>query len=348
MTDSPSDDATRDAAGMSLARRSMLGAAALVPVMAAMAARPTAALAAGAAPFPTHPRWKFVFVNHVTTNPFFVPTQYGIQDACGLLGCDFQWAGSANADVGEMVNAVNAAIASKASAIATCIVDPKAFDKPIANALAAGIPVFSYNADAPAGGGNQRLAYIGQDLYKSGVAMGEKIVGMIDSGTVALFIATPGQLNIQPRLDGASDVIKKSGKQITIDVIATGATVNEELSKVKAYYLGHQDVKGMFAVDGGTTQGIAQTMKQYDLVKKGVHGGGFDLLPGTMQLIKGRLPGLHHRPAAVPAGLLHRDPDVHLPGLGWPVRPGRDQYRPEVRDQGERWRLSVDQDALRG
>ena len=90
-----------------------------------------------------------MFVNHVTTNPFFVPTQYGIQDACALLGMDYQWTGSANADVAQMVNAVNAAIAGKADAIAVPIVDPKAFDKPIQAALDAGIPVFAYNADAP-------------------------------------------------------------------------------------------------------------------------------------------------------------------------------------------------------
>ena len=45
----------------------------------------TPAQAADASPFPDHKRWKIVFVNHVTTNPFFVPTQYGIQDACALL-----------------------------------------------------------------------------------------------------------------------------------------------------------------------------------------------------------------------------------------------------------------------
>jgi simple sugar transport system substrate-binding protein len=27
--------------------------------------------------YPKHPKWKFTFVNHVTTNPFFVPTRYG-------------------------------------------------------------------------------------------------------------------------------------------------------------------------------------------------------------------------------------------------------------------------------
>jgi simple sugar transport system substrate-binding protein len=165
------------------------------------------------------------------------------------------------------------------------IVDPKAFDKPIQAALDAGIPVFAYNADAPQGSANPRLSYIGQDLYLSGYQMGERIASLVDSGLVALFIATPGQLNIQPRLDGAVAAIKKSGKKIDVQTIATGATVNEELSKIKSFYLGHQDLKGMFAVDAGSTQGVAEVMKESNLPAKGVHGGGFDLLPRTVQLI---------------------------------------------------------------
>lgn len=268
-----------------VARRGVMQGAALGSAMALLSGT-RAARAAEADPFPGHPRWRFVFVNHVTTNPFFVPTQYGAQDACDLLGCDFQWTGSANSDVSEMVNAMNSAIAAKASAIAVPIIDPKAFNGPTERALAAGIPVFSYNADQPAGGANKRLAYIGQDLYQAGVMMGERIVKLVDGGTVALLIATPGALNIQPRIDGARDAIKKSGKNYDVQVIATGATVNEELSKVESFYLGHQDVKGMFAVDGGTTQGVAETMSKHGLAAKGVHGGGFDLLPRTLTLIQ--------------------------------------------------------------
>jgi simple sugar transport system substrate-binding protein len=266
-------------------RRGLLQGAGLATVLALLGGVITPAQAAESGPFPEHKRWKIVFVNHVTTNPFFVPTQYGIQDASALLGFDYQWTGSANADVGEMVNAVNAAIAAKADAIAVPIVDPKAFNTPIQKALDAGIAVFSYNADAPSGSANPRLAYIGQDLYLSGYQMGERIVSLVDSGLVALFIATPGQLNIQPRLDGAIDAIKKSGKKIDTQTIATGATVNEELSKIKSFYLGHQDLKGMFAVDAGSTQGVAQVMKESNLPSKSVHGGGFDLLPRTVELI---------------------------------------------------------------
>jgi simple sugar transport system substrate-binding protein len=271
--------------GANRGRRALVRQAGLGGALALLAAGSRPAMAAEASPFPAHPRWKLAFVNHVTTNPFFVPTQYGIQDACGLLGCDYQWTGSATADIAQMVNAMNAAIAAKADAIAVPIVDPRAFDKPVERALEAGIPVFAYNADAPAGSGNKRLAYIGQDLYQSGYQMGERIAGMIDSGLVALFIATPGQLNIQPRLDGAQAAIRKSGKKIEVQTIASGATVNEELSKIKAFYLGHQDLKGMFAVDAGSTQGVAEVMKENNLPAKGVHGGGFDLLPTTVQLI---------------------------------------------------------------
>jgi simple sugar transport system substrate-binding protein len=53
---------------------------------------------------------KFTFVNHVTTNPFFVPTKYGAEDACKLLGCEYQFTGSENSNVNEMVNAMNTAI----------------------------------------------------------------------------------------------------------------------------------------------------------------------------------------------------------------------------------------------
>ena len=269
----------------SLPRRALMRGVGAGSVAALLAAS-RSARAAENGPFPSHPRWKFVFVNHVTTSPFFVACQYGIEDACALLGCDYQWTGSETSDVAQMVNAMNAAIAAKADAIAVCLVDPRGFERPVERALAAGIPVFAYNADAPRGSGNKRLAYIGQDLFLSGQLMGEQIVKLVGSGEVAIFIATPGQLNLQPRVDGAMDAIKRSGAKINATMIATDPTVNVGLSKIRAYYLGHQDVRGMFGTGGGDTMNVGLVMRQYDLPKKGVHGGGFDLLPRSLEAVR--------------------------------------------------------------
>jgi simple sugar transport system substrate-binding protein len=232
--------------------------------------------------FGSQPKLKFTFVNHVTTNPFFVPTKYGAEDACKLLGCSYQWTGSETANVKEMVNATNSAITSGAAGIAIALVDLKAFNGPTDQALAKKIPVVGYNADAA---GNNRLAYIGQDLFVSGQQMGEHIVSLVPSGDVALFIATPGALNIQPRIDGAKDTISKKGKGLTSHVVATSAAVPKELSTIDAYWQGHQNTKGMFAVDAGSTQGVAQVIKKYNLRNKGVKGGGYDLLPTITKLL---------------------------------------------------------------
>ena len=232
--------------------------------------------------FPKHPKWKFTFVNHVTTNPFFVPTRYGAEDACALLGCTFQWTGSEKSIATDMVNALNTAVSAGVDGIAVCLVDQAAFNDPVEKALKAGIPVVSYNADTS---GNKRLCYIGQDLFVSGKGLGQRIVELVPEGEVVGFIATPGQLNIQPRLDGAKAAIKESGKNITLNEVSTGAALNDEVSAVEAYYAGHQEIKGMFAVDAGSTAAVAKTMAGHQLQAKGVHAGGFDLLPTTMEAI---------------------------------------------------------------
>jgi len=119
-----------------------------------------------------------------------------------------------------MVRAMRRAIDTGADGIAVSIIDSDAFDGPTALALRHGIPVVAYNADG--GKANKRLAYIGQDNYQSGLELGARVVGLVESGDVYLFIATPRQQNIQPRIDGALDAIRDSGKPIRAHVVASG------------------------------------------------------------------------------------------------------------------------------
>jgi simple sugar transport system substrate-binding protein len=226
--------------------------------------------------------YKFTMVNHVTTNVFFTPTQSGASDACKLLGCSYNWTGSATSNVGEMVDSINGAITSKVDGIATSLISPTAFTSPVQKALSAGIPVIAYNADEPQSG---RLAYVGQDLFVSGQEMGQHIVSLLpNGGEIGLFIATPGAANIQPRIDGAKDTLK-AHSNIKYDVVATGAAVPAELTAINSWAQGHSSAKGMFAVDAGSTQGLAQTIQKQGLKQKGWVGGGYDLTPITEQLL---------------------------------------------------------------
>src|SRR2546428_10846831 len=103
--------------------------------------------------------------------------------------------------------------------------------------------------------------------------MGERSATLVPKGDVALFIATPGRLNIQPRIDGAVAAIKQSGKPINPKIVATDADLSKELTAIDSYYLGHKKLAGMFAVDAGDTQGVGQIIQKHSLQGKAIGGG---------------------------------------------------------------------------
>jgi simple sugar transport system substrate-binding protein len=250
----------------------------------------TAASGSAAGNFPKTPAWQFWFVNHVTSNPFFTPTQYALADAASLVGLPTpKFGGSANSVISEMVNYFNTAKAAKASGIALAQISQTAFTTPVKNAMDAGIPVITYNADGtfvngkPVIGSN-RLAYVGQALFLSGQAMGNQIKSLLPGGgDIVIFIATPGTGNIQPRFDGAKSVL---GSSYTLHEIATGAATGPELNAEKAYLLAHKSTtKGAFAVDAGSTSVLGQALGAAGLAGK-IPAGGFDLTPGTLAAIK--------------------------------------------------------------
>jgi simple sugar transport system substrate-binding protein len=242
------------------------------------------ATASVAGNFPKTPAWQFWFVNHADTNEFFTPTQYGFQDAAALLGLPRPtWGGTATSDDGQMITQINSAVSAKAAGIATTVISDTAFTTPIGNAMSAGIPVVTYNADGiyvngVAKIGSNRLAYIGQALYLSGQAMGNQIKSLIPGGgEIVIFIATPGTGNIQPRYDGAVSVLGSSYKVSEIGTSTVDAT---ELSTEKSYLLGHKSsLKGAFAVDSGSTANLTAALAGAGMT---IPAGGFDTDPRTL------------------------------------------------------------------
>jgi simple sugar transport system substrate-binding protein len=221
------------------------------------------------AQFASHPKYKFVMVNHVTTNSFFTATIYGIQDACALIGAGYQWTGSTNSIISQMVSSIKSAVAAKANGIGCPLIDNTAFNQPVQQALSAGIPFIAYNADVSAGVKNDRQAYVGQNNLTAGAAVANEILklGIGKGDLVAGIIATPGTGNIQPRLDGAKPVLTKAG----VNFVEVGTSATEgapEYNKIESWYAGHKDVKFMMAVDSGDSNAVAEFIQKNKLKGK--------------------------------------------------------------------------------
>jgi simple sugar transport system substrate-binding protein len=246
---------------------------------------------AAAGNFPTTPKWQFTFVNHVTDNSFFTPTQYGFADAAAILGLPTpHWTGalSTQPTVPTMLSAFNDAVTAGSPGIATTVVAATSFISPINSALAAGVPVVTYNANGSSSSPTNGLAYIGQDLLASGTEVGTRLASLMKKGDTAVgIIAQPGALNIQPRLDGATAALEAAGMTVMFGTkgFDGGASASQEATAVPEFIQSHgSKIQGIFAVDGGDTALLGSSLEKNNLVGK-VAAGGFDLEPQTLTAI---------------------------------------------------------------
>ena len=274
-------------------RRKLLAGTGLISATAAASAllaactssSGTASAAASAVgSFPKTPAWKFYFVNHVTTNAFFTPTQYAMADAAALLGLPAPvWGGSNNSVISQMTSAFDTYVAAGAAGIALAAISATAFTAGVANAMTKGIPVVTYNADGvyvsgkPVIGTN-RLCYVGQSLYSSGQSMGEQIkLAVPDGGHIVIFVPVVGTGNTQPRYDGAVSVL---GSNYQVTEIATGATEAVEPAAMKAYLNANKStLKGAFCADSGDTEYLGAQLKSLGMK---IPAGGFDTTGQTV------------------------------------------------------------------
>ena len=180
---------------------------------------------------------KFVFVNHVTTNPFFVPTQYGAEDACKLLGCSYQWTGSENSQrQPDGQRDQHRRHRRRRRHRASALIDMKAFNAPVEAALKASIPVVAYNADET----EQRAAR----LHRPGpvrVRRSRWASGSVDLRRLGRRRAVhrdAGLGRTSSRGSTARSRRSRRRRAITTHVVATGAAVPAELSMIDSYALG--------------------------------------------------------------------------------------------------------------
>jgi simple sugar transport system substrate-binding protein len=233
---------------------------------------------------PPHPRWRFSFISHLTTSPLFVPLQYGIQDACALVRCDYRWTGSARGDTGEVVKALQSAVRSKADAIALPMIDREALKRPVDDALKAGIPVVAYHADAQAA--SRTLPFVGQDSYGAGVAVGRRIAKLVSSGDVTLLVAGRGVPPVEGRLQGALAGLRKAAPGVHAKVVSTTRDPYEVAARVERQ-LSESKLRGLFALEFDSSEGVQRAADKHDLRAKGVRAGGYGVLPTTLDLIRG-------------------------------------------------------------
>jgi simple sugar transport system substrate-binding protein len=230
---------------------------------------------------------------HGGDDPFWAVVKQGMIDAADVYGCkaEIDLAGS---DLAKQQKMFEEDVASKPQGIAVVINNDDAWDKPVEEALAAGIPIIGINNDDSKGpAGNKRLCYIGQSEAHAGYMLALKLFTAgkdkgIDMATahVAMAAEVPSANYAVTRASGVKQAMGEFG--ITsfemIDGGGIDATVNEQ--RETAYLLAHPETTFMMGAGGVCTQSLTSSLKNAGKAAGEIVAGGFDAAPGTVEGLK--------------------------------------------------------------
>jgi len=139
--------------------------------------------------------------------PVFNYAKVGAEREAAALGnVEIIWRAPETADQLRQKEILESFITQKVDGIAISCTNGDFLTETIDRAVAAGIPVVTWDADAPK---SKRAAFYGVDDVAAGRIMGEQAATLLgDKGTVAI-ITSIGAVNLQRRLDGVKESLAK-------------------------------------------------------------------------------------------------------------------------------------------
>jgi simple sugar transport system substrate-binding protein len=234
--------------------------------------------------------YKFAFLIYDSVgNPFWKPLVNGANEMADKLGVkvDVQFAENQPDKQNDLLET---AITNKVDGIVVAFNVTDAYNKNVAKARAAGIPVVAFNIDDPKGAeGVERMAFMGQDFRVAGYLIGKRLVkdGNLKKGDfVVCPVEHPEATYAKQRYDGVKKALDEAG--IKSEVLDTGAiSLEDTLTKLTQYLVGHKSTNGVLAMGGMPMTIAAKAIADAGLK---IPAAGFDLSkPIVQDIIDGKV-----------------------------------------------------------
>ncbi len=234
--------------------------------------------------------YKFAFLIYDSVgNPFWKPLINGANEMADKLGVkvDIQFAENQPDKQNDLLET---AITNKVDGIVVALNVTDAYNKNVAKARAAGIPVVAFNIDDPKGAdGVERMAFMGQDFRVAGYLIGKRLVkdGNLKKGDfVVCPVEHPEATYAKQRYDGVKKALDEAG--VRSEVLDTGAiSLEDTLTKLTQYLVGHKSTNGVLAMGGMPMTVSAKAIADAGLK---IPAAGFDLSkPIVQDIVDGKV-----------------------------------------------------------
>ncbi len=217
--------------------------------------------------------------------PYWQEADAGLRDVAKEMGLGVKadMDGPTSYNPKEEVDAFQKAVASHPAGILVSVANPEMFQAPIAAAIASGIPVICLDSDAP---DSKRVMFIGTDNFRAGQESAKRIADILKGHGDIVLVTIPGQLNLEERIRGANEALKKyPGIKVvqTIDDKGDSAKAYDAINAVLSAK--KQKVDGILCLEASGGAGAAGALHRVDMTGK-IAIVSFDKDPETMDWVE--------------------------------------------------------------
>ncbi|UOF91015.1 substrate-binding domain-containing protein [Fodinisporobacter ferrooxydans] len=207
----------------------------------------------------------------------------GMQDAAKALGVKTVYTGAPQYDINQEVTTLQQVIAKKPAGILVTAINQKALTPVINQAIAQGIPVITFDSDAP---NSERYGYLGTSNVEAGQKaakfLGKQLGG---HGQVAI-VSTPGELNLDQRVQGFKEEMQKDYPGVQIVAEENGNSDQIKTAQVTSTLLQkYPNLAGVFATEADEGTGVATAVKEANKTNS-IKIVSFDTDKSTLQQIQ--------------------------------------------------------------
>ena len=243
----------------------------------------TMSLLAGCSRHDNNERYILVTVN--SKLPYWQTAAAGLAKAGALYGVKVDVRGPDTYDIQAEVKEFQDAVALKPAGILISVADSGLMQGPINDAIDAGIPVITIDADAPA---SKRLYFIGTNNLQAGRLGGQRVLDKLHGKGNVVFYTMP-QTNMDERLKGYKDVFADHPAIKVVEVFNIKGDSGNAFDRTQHWLTekGVEHIDAFICLDASAGKDVAEAVRRNNATDRLIVA--MDTDEATLNLVKGGL-----------------------------------------------------------
>lgn len=215
--------------------------------------------------------------------PYWQTAIAGFNAAARQYGVKAIVAGPKDFDTQAELQALEKAVAAKPNGILISVADAALLQEEIDKAIDAGIPVITFDSDAPH---SHRIYFIGTNNLEAGHLGGQRVVDKLKGKGNVVFFTITGQPNLDERLNGYEEVFATHPGIKTAEIVNIKGNSNVAFDATQRLALlkGADRIDAFVCLEASSCKAVAEVLRRDNITDRLVVA--MDVDPDTLNLIK--------------------------------------------------------------